>query len=565
MKNPYAVTNWVLAMLFGYFALWSGCSCILDNTGLDFATAATVMKVQNIGWSSFITYYFLFILYLTDNKRLLLNPLFIVPFLLLPFVFIFQNFTGNMLECCRNVPYGIAGTWKNAPWPHIFFGYYTAFFILSVYMLVSFRRSTGSRSEKKIADIMLWSIAAIFVIGTFFGVIMNYMGIYNPVDTNVVFLIFVGGLIYCAEKYEAFKLSSVRNADRIMDLINEGVVLLDGDGSFITANRAAIEIFGCPDVRLTEKEYGFIEQQLANAGVSSAGAEASNTELMFRDARGAERTILVSNRLTRNGNAASGRVCTIRDISGLKKAEVDLFESVKELKRSNEELENFAYVASHDLKEPLRMVMSYVQLIRKRFMDKLGQEGNDFINFASEGAQRMSELIEGLLRYSRLRKAQKDPEAVDTSAVAGIVIKAMKLSMDEKKAVVGIDGPLPVLKADRVQMEQLFQNLIGNAVKFSGKEPPRVTIRAERRGAFYEFVFRDNGIGIDMHYKERIFQLFQRLNARDEYEGTGMGLAICRKIVESYGGRIWVESEGPGKGCSFYFTMPAALRETGEK
>jgi PAS domain S-box-containing protein len=554
VKNPYAVTNWILSMLFGCFALWSICSAILDNNTTSVAVADTVMKIQSIGWASFISFYMLFILFLTNNKKLLSMRIFIVSILLIPVVFIYLNFRGEMLVCCRPVSYGIAGTWKNAIWPLLFIAYYTAVFFLSVFLLFKYRNSVRSNSEKRVADILFGSTVAVFTIGTLFNEVMNHLAIYNPVDTNVVFLIFVFGYIYCAEKYETFTLSSTRNAGRIMELIDEGIVFLDRDERATTANRAAFAIFGYDGRYEIKDAYEFMEGQLKGATVE--GAEITNYEFAFRDSQGADKTVLVSSRVLLNGKVNSGRVCSIRDITGKKKAEVDLVATVRELKRSNEELESFAYVASHDLKEPLRMVTSYVHLIRKRFMDKLGADGNDFINFATEGAARMSGLIEGILEYRRVGKTQKTIDPVDSAVVLDRVRNTLKFGILDKRAVITVSGTLPVIKADGTQIEQLFQNIIGNALKFSGSQPPVIEVSAEKNGNGYMFTFKDNGMGLDMKYGEKIFQMFQRLNRRDEFEGTGMGLAICAKIVESHGGRIWAKSEGPGKGCKFCFTIP---------
>ena len=556
IKNPYSVTNWVLAVMFCYFANWSACSSILNNTTLSFETARLVMKIQGISWASFASYYFLFILYLTGNKKLLSNPLLMMAVLTLPGLFIYQNISGEMLKCCNAVSYGVAMVWQPTLYAYSYFAYYTLIFIFSAYLLIRHRNLTIVKSEQRVADILLISTAIVFVLGTFISVILNFAGISVPLDLNVVFLIFVFAFIYCAEKFETFTLSSPRNADRIMELINEGVVLIDRDGKMTTANRAAMEIFGFSGRYDTKGASQFIEDTIKNSGVCAAGSETTNSEMIFNDVLGAGKTALLSSRIILRDDNNSGLVCSIRDITGKKKTENELLETVKELKRSNEDLESFAYVASHDLKEPLRMVTSYVQLLRKKFMDKLGQEGNDFINFASDGAQRMSDLIEGLLDYSRIKRTASEKTDVDVSVQIDHALEVMKFRIADKKASIEIQGKMPVVKADKMQMEQLFQNLIGNAVKFSEKKAPVITISCEIKSGYYEFVVTDNGIGMEKMYVERIFQIFQRLHSRSEYEGTGVGLAICRKIVESHGGKIWAESEGPGTGCSFHFTIP---------
>ncbi len=235
-------------------------------------------------------------------------------------------------------------------------------------------------------------------------------------------------------------------------------------------------------------------------------------------------------------------------------ANEQLHRMTEDLIRSNKELEQFAYVASHDLQEPLRMVTSYVQLLSKRYRDKLDEDANEFIDFAADGATHMYQLINDLLAYSRVGTRGNSFELVDCEEVFHKTVNNLKVAVEESRAEVTHD-PLPKTVADFAQLEQLFQNLIGNGIKFHGKESPRVHISARPNGDHWDFSVRDNGIGIAPEYKERVFVIFQRLHAKDKYPGTGIGLAICKKIVERHGGRIWVESD-PGKGATFYFTLP---------
>ncbi len=241
------------------------------------------------------------------------------------------------------------------------------------------------------------------------------------------------------------------------------------------------------------------------------------------------------------------------DISEMKKgAENALFNLNEDLVRSNMELEQFAYVASHDLQEPLRMVSSFTQLLSQRYKDKLDDNANEFIRFAVEGAQRMQTLINDLLEYSRVETRGKNPASIDMQTILGQAIINLSVRIKEKSALITNDD-LPVVFADGRQMLQLLQNLIANAIKFCDSSP-RVHISSKEETNQYIFSVTDNGIGIEPQYYERIFQIFQRLHARDEYGGTGIGLAICRRIVERHGGKIWLESK-PGEGTVFYFSI----------
>jgi signal transduction histidine kinase len=235
-------------------------------------------------------------------------------------------------------------------------------------------------------------------------------------------------------------------------------------------------------------------------------------------------------------------------------AEGNLARKVEELAQSNSDLEQFAYVASHDLQEPLRMVTAYTQLLGERYRGKLDETADKYIAYASEGALRMQTLIQDLLAFSRIGRRVSAGKPTDCNAAMTEVIMSMEAAIGESHAVVTY-AVLPVVWSEGSQMTQLFQNLIGNAIKFRGQDPPNISVQAEKTGEQWLFSVSDNGIGIAPEHIENIFVVFQRLHTRAEYPGNGIGLAICKKIVERCGGKIWVESK-VGQGSTFKFTLP---------
>ena len=237
----------------------------------------------------------------------------------------------------------------------------------------------------------------------------------------------------------------------------------------------------------------------------------------------------------------------------LRAAHDELEVKARELERSNEELQQFAYVASHDLQEPLRMVSSYTQLLVRRYGDKLDGDAREFMDFIVDGAARMKQLIEDLLAFSRVGTRGRDFQETDSGAALAKALANLRAAQEASGATVTHDE-MPEVLADSVQLTQLFQNLVGNAMKFRAEEPPRIHVSAQTRDEVWVFMVKDNGIGLDPQYSDRIFMMFQRLHNKTEYPGTGIGLAICKKIVDRHGGRIWVDSQ-PGKGSTFGFTL----------
>jgi len=358
-------------------------------------------------------------------------------------------------------------------------------------------------------------------------------------------------------------------AENIVATVREPLLLLDKEMRVISASRSFLKTFKVtPEETKGKRLYELGNRQWDIPKLRILLEEILPKKTTFDDFEvthefkniGKKTMLLNARRIYREGNNIQMILLAIEDTTerewtkNLKTLNDHLKLRTLELERSNKELEQFAYVASHDLQEPLRMVSSYTQLLEKRYKDKLDNDAKDFINFAVDGANRMQRLINALLTYSRVGTRSKSLKSTDSHATLGQVLANLSIIIEENHAIVTNDD-LPTLIADETQLVQLFQNLISNAIKFHGKEQPRVHISVEDKGTEWLFSVKDNGIGFDSEYKDRIFAVFQRLNPRDKYPGTGIGLAICKKIVGYHNGCIWADSE-EGKGSTFYFTIP---------
>lgn len=298
-----------------------------------------------------------------------------------------------------------------------------------------------------------------------------------------------------------------------------------------------------------------LEEAIADAEVSYEAGKPGQTEFRSLDKNGEIRHLEAYFHFIPTDKNTVKSYGVIMDITERKQSEITIAKYTEELHRSNEELEQFAYVASHDLQEPLRKISSYLQLIEDRYADRLDEDGKEFINYAVDGALRMKQLINDLLLYSRVQRNKGKFSLVNVEEVLDTVLEDLALSIEENQAEITHD-PLPEITSNRGQLCQLFQNLIANAIKFRNQDvSPIVHIGVEKQDDVWQFCVRDNGIGMQPDYFERIFVIFQRLHSRKKYAGTGIGLAICKRIVQNHGGRIWLESE-VGHGTTFYFTFP---------
>lgn len=342
----------------------------------------------------------------------------------------------------------------------------------------------------------------------------------------------------------------------------EAIVITDSHGNIEWANNTFSTLTGYAKADALEKTLGFLfaggqdVYETMRPKLDEANHHEAETRIRRKDGTEFPAEVTLSS-VRSDADMITHHVLEFSDITEFRYAREELIRRTEELSRSNKELEQFAYVASHDLQEPLRMVASYTQLIAQRYRGKLDTDADEFIAYAVDGATRMQAIINDLLTLSRVSTRNTAFSRADAKLALDKALANLRLVIAETGATIICDS-LPALNADGSQLTQLFQNLVGNAIKFRGSNPPRIEIGAEQQDGEWVFHVRDNGIGIAPEYFERIFLMFQRLHTKKEYPGTGIGLTICKKVVERHGGRIWIESE-PGKGTTFYFTIPTAL------
>lgn len=347
---------------------------------------------------------------------------------------------------------------------------------------------------------------------------------------------------------------------QIVELAEEGIWVVDSNACTTYVNQAMARMLSYTESEMLGRQIcDFMdeqEQQITSQYVDRRKegiSEKHESKLKTKDGQDVWTYISTSPVMDEHGNMLSS-CALVYNITGRKKVEEQMLQLTEDLKRSNEELEQFAYVASHDLQEPLRAITSYTQLLAQRYQGNLDAKADKYINYVVDGASRMQQLINDLLAYSRLGTRAQEFEMADCNAAVEQSLCNLQIAIAEKQAVINCDS-MPTVMADEFQLVQLFQNLIANAIKFCCQDIPIIHIAAIIQDNEWLFSVRDNGIGIDSEYADRIFIIFQRLHGRREYSGTGIGLAMCKRIIERHGGRIWVDSQ-PGEGSTFYFTIP---------
>jgi len=387
-------------------------------------------------------------------------------------------------------------------------------------------------------------------------------GVYLIIATMVVVKEARTRNISADEALSSFFRLKKSNLEQLLKNVSDAIIITDPNLHIIGWNRAAEDIYGWKAAEVLGKpEMEFLETKYPqNINQSHLLNDLNlkdswNAEIIQKHKNKEDINVLTSiSSLKDEKDNFNGTIAINRDITLRKKAEEKAEKQARELEKSNAELENFAYVASHDMREPLRMITSFLQLLKLRYGTQLDDDAQEFIEFAVDGSRRLDNMITDLLEYSRVTSNEREFVPVNCEKVLEETLMLLKVPIDENNVIITHD-PLPTVLGDDKLMVQVFQNLLSNSIKYRGLENPNIHISVKKENKSYIFSVKDNGIGMDPKQLKRIFTIFQRLHKRDEYEGTGIGLSIVQKIVHQFGGEIWVESE-PGKGSIFYFTVP---------
>jgi PAS domain S-box-containing protein len=424
-----------------------------------------------------------------------------------------------------------------------------------------YRRTTDEKRRRRILNLMA-SFAIVYLSAVdfvpMFGVDHRPLG-YVPV---FAFVLFAWRSI---RSHRFYNITAARAAREILDTMADALFVIDSDARIRVINNAVQKLFGYSEPEILGKTIDTLEHVDHEASISRTlqdmlrRAPIRDEERVFRTKRGEPIDVSISVSPLHEKEIEGGAVLIARDIRERMRATEELHAFTVKLQQSNRELEDFAYVASHDLQEPLRKIQAFGDRLRARYADALTGEGADYLQRMQSAAARMQALINDLLVFSRVTTKAQPFVPVDLNVIAHEVVHDLEVRIQQAGAVVTIEA-LPVIDADPSQMHQLLQNLISNGLKFHRLDmPPRVTIRGQVIHAFAEIVVSDEGIGFDERYAERIFTMFERLHGRGTYEGTGIGLAICRKIAQRHGGDIHARSV-PGQGSAFIVTLPLLHR-----
>ncbi len=532
---------------------------LTDNVNTSFAWA----KIGFL-WLFLIPLFVHFILVFTEKKRLLKSRLTYFILYIPAAAFSIINLTTDLLIGKPQKtfqPYANRALYSESMLYLLFFLWSIISLIVILFLLIRFYFINTSNTKKNqtkyifigLFIVLLFSLAEIITVS---------IGIKFPRLDSVSIMSLIICIGYAIWKYDLFKVDPVKAIENIISIMPDSLFLADIEGKIAETNYSFTKLFGYSEEEIVGKDINILFKNKDKIKIMINNllqdSEVVNEEKEIETKSGKVIPVLISGSVISNKNKQKiGIVCIARDITERKQSEKDLLSFNKKLQQSNRELQDFAYIASHDLQEPLRKISLFGDRLIAKYQDKIDEQGRDFIERMQSASVRMQKLIDGLLTYSRVSNNVEPFINVNLSQILTDVLSDLEARIEKTKGKVEI-GVLPDVNADPTQMCQLFQNLIGNSLKFyKPEEPPVVKVYSMNNDlkGFCSIAVEDNGIGIDEKYYEKIFNVFQRLHGKDEYEGSGIGLAVCKKIVERHGGTIRVESI-LGKGTRFIIQLP---------
>ncbi len=562
-KNSKSLLNKICSGIMACLSIWAFADIFASNSVITKDAAMLFQNISSIGWISISSFILCFSLALSNKEKLLKSKILIFIIFIIPLFFIYKQWTNCLMTGPVQQSYGWAYTWTDTIWTYLFYVYYISFTLLSIYFGYRHWKITEKLFEKKQSTIIVTCVSIGLVGGTISDVLIPELNIQNiPPLANVFYLICIIPFIYAIIKYRFMTITPANAAENIISSIEEFLFLLNPEGIILNVNKAILDSLKYSKKELEGKsvEMLFSKGSLKRGLLEkiTKGEIVKNYEVDFLTKNGKEIPVLFSSSPLKDESSVgrgniSGIIFIAHDITERKQIEENIKKHVIELERSNKELEQLTYIVSHDLREPLHMISGFTQLLAENYKEQLCMEAQEYIKLIIIGADKMQQLIEDVLSYSRLSTKSEPFTDVDMSAVLEKVITILSVKIKESNALITYNK-LPVIKACKGQMFQLFQNLLTNAIKFCNVQP-RIYISAKEDNKQWIFSVNDNGIGIEQQYFEKIFQIFQKLHAEGKYSGTGIGLCICKRIVELHGGSIWVESE-INNGSVFYFTLP---------
>jgi PAS domain S-box-containing protein len=559
VKNHRSLLNLTCSAVILLFSLWSLSLVFVHDPSATREAAHLFYSIGSLAWASFASCVLWFIMVFVDNRKVLESRWFYVALAVPPVVVIYGQWAGHVAADYVLLPWGWAFVWSRSLWTYFFWLYYVVYMSRGLYLLARQMREAGDPTRRKQASIICHTAVLPLVLATATDVVLPSLGIHAVPNLAPDFtIIWAVGLVLAIAKYGMLEITPSAAAEKIISTMSDALLLLDEKGRIALANDAATRLLSYGRDEL--KGVGIGRLFPGRLGETQGKPLKANDDVVGRDyvlltKTGDEIPVIFSSSVMKGTTGKIiGTVCVARDITERKRAEEAAKSYSTQLEAANEELRSFAYSVSHDLRAPLREVDGYSKALQEESGAELGDSARAYLDKMRAGTERMSRLVGGLLRLSRLAQSRMLREAVDLSAIAAGVIERLRRA-EPGRDVEFVAKPGLAANGDAELLGVVLENLLGNAWKFTArKERARIEFGAEEADGEQSFFVRDNGAGFDMARAGGLFGPFQRLHSAEEFAGNGIGLATVQRIVRRHGGRAWAEGE-PGKGATFRFTL----------